>query len=120
MFVVDDELHVRVLLVRMLANLGLVATAATNGHELLRLLATVPPGEGVMVFVDLTMPELDGPELTRRIRAQRPDTRIVLMSGHTEDHLLQVSERLHPDAVLAKPFRADQLEQVLATADAGG
>jgi signal transduction histidine kinase/ActR/RegA family two-component response regulator len=116
MFVVDDEAHVRVLLVRMLANLGRTATAVADGHELLRLLATLPTDETVTVFVDLTMPEMDGAEVTRRIRAQRPGTRIVLISGHTEDHLMQVSETLQPDGVLAKPFRADLLAQVLQRA----
>ena len=116
MFVVDDEAHVRVLLVRMLANLGRTATAVADGHELLRQLATVPVDEPVTVFVDLTMPEMDGAEVTRRIRAQRPGTRIVLISGHTEDHLMQASETLQPDGVLAKPFRADLLEQVLQRA----
>jgi signal transduction histidine kinase/CheY-like chemotaxis protein len=115
-FVVDDEPLVGALLVRMLASLGRTAVAFADGQELLRQLALVPAAAPVTVFVDLTMPDLDGLEVARRIRSQRPNARVVLMSGHTADHLEQVGEALRPDAVLAKPFRLDVLRRVLEVA----
>ena len=37
------------------------------------------------IFVDLMMPRLNGLELTRRIKEERPQTKILLISAYTED-----------------------------------
>ena len=51
------------------------------------------------------------PELLRRLRAQRPDTRILLMSGYSQEAVFH-NEIVDPDtAFLAKPFTARQLTQ---------
>lgn len=114
--VVDDEPTVGQLLVRMLASLGRAAVHQASGAKALECVAELPRDRELVVFVDLTMPEMDGAELIRRLRALRPDVRIVLMSGHTTDMLEQASLDQAPEAVLSKPFQLAAVRAALASA----
>ena len=114
--VVDDEPTVGQLLVRMLASLGRAGEYLTSGAKTLERVDELPRDRELVVFVDLTMPEMDGAELIRRLRALRPDVRIVLMSGHTTDMLEQASLDQAPEAVLSKPFQLAAVRAALASA----
>lgn len=62
----------------------------------------------------------EGLHFLARIRAQRPDCRIVLMTGHATEALRTAALGLGASAVLAKPFSYDELEAALASADEMG
>ena len=83
--VADDDLQfreiVRYLLAAASATMTIVGEAA-DGDEALALVRRVRPD---VVITDLVMPRLNGIELTRRIREELPQTRVVLMSSYTED-----------------------------------
>jgi two-component system cell cycle sensor histidine kinase/response regulator CckA len=60
-----------------------------------------------LVVTDIVMPGLDGPELARRLRASRPDVKIVFTSGYADGAL-----RLNQDApvrFLPKPYVIESL-----------
>jgi len=66
------------------------------------------------------MPQMSGPELARRIRELRPRTKVVFMSGYTDDALGHHGV-LDPDIVLlSKPFTPESLMQHLRRALDGG
>ena len=113
--IVDDDVSVGQLLVRMLALFGRQAQFVTSGTQALALLAALPSDAEVVAFVDLTMPEMDGAELIERLRTVHPGIRVVLMSGHTQGHVEFVAAEHRPDAVLAKPFQIAAVQAVLAT-----
>ena len=112
--VVDDDDGVRRVLVGMLQSLGVRPQQFDEGTAALTALATMPAERPIVMFVDLTMPGMEGHEVMRRARVVRPDLRIVLMSGHANSHVDQVARDLDPDAVLAKPFSLDHLRSLLA------
>ena len=56
------------------------------------------------VLLDLTMPRLDGAEVLREIRALNPATRVLIMSGYSEQDILDRLRGLGPIAILHKPF----------------
>ncbi|MBL8739005.1 MAG: response regulator, partial [Planctomycetes bacterium] len=103
--VVDDEPEVGRVLVRMLGMLGHPADCIGSGAEALRWVEAHPRDVALTVFVDLTMPEMDGDELIQRLRLMRADARVVLMSGHTQEIVERAAAAHAPDAVLAKPFQ---------------
>lgn len=78
-FLVDDHALVRTGLRLLLAAQPdfTVVGEAGNGLELLAQLPTIPTD---VVLLDLNMPEMDGPETARQLRAQYPDVRVLALS----------------------------------------
>ncbi len=67
-----------------------------------------------VVLADIRMPFLDGIELTRTILAERPHTRVLLLTGHDEFEYAQAAVRLQVWDFLLKPISSKQLHDVLA------
>jgi len=83
--VVDDDAEFRLLVGSLLKSMGdtiAVVGEARDGEEGLAIIRRERPA---IVIADLVMPRVDGIELTRRIRHELSQTRICLISAHTED-----------------------------------
>jgi two-component system cell cycle sensor histidine kinase/response regulator CckA len=108
--VVDDEDRMGVLVGRMVEKLGYPCAFATSGTEALSLLPQMPKLE--LLVTDLLMPDLDGRDLAKRVRAERPSVAILYMSGYTEKQLGGA-----PDGpLLCKPFHLAELRVALQDA----
>jgi DNA-binding NarL/FixJ family response regulator len=83
--VADDDLQYREIVRYLLAaasdTMTIVGEAA-DGDEALALVLRERPD---IVISDLVMPHLNGIELTKRIRQELPQTKVILMSSYTED-----------------------------------
>lgn len=83
--VVDDDGETRVLvraLLRAMAGSVSIAGEAGDGEAALAVVRRERPA---IVITDLVMPGLNGVELTRCIRQELPETRIILMGSHEDD-----------------------------------
>lgn len=82
--VVDDAAEGRELLCRWLERRGYHPTASSSGAEALRL---VDEGQFDLVLLDLAMPDLDGIEVLRRIRARHSSAElpVLIVTGRTGD-----------------------------------
>lgn len=101
--VVDDEVSLRQLLVRQLRREGYAVLEATYGMEALAVArASKEPIQ--LVLSDIRMPGMLGTELARRLVAEHPTVRVVLMSAHALDDLTTVSDSRGVVQVLTKPF----------------
>ena len=97
--VIDDEAGVRDLMRSILRRAGLKVETAGDGREGVERFRSL--GDAVrIVFVDVTMPELDGREALAAMRAIRSDLTAVLMSGYTPDDLATSGAQ----EFLQKPF----------------
>ncbi len=106
--IVDDEEPVRNVAAAALRRLGLAPIVACDGIEALQLFASQPTPP-LAVLLDLTMPGLSGEETLRRLRAQNPTLRVIVMSGFSEQDTMQRCAALGVDEFMAKPFELTTL-----------
>ena len=112
--VVDDMEGIRVLVSRILSELGYQVIAAATGLEALEQAQKVELHAAV---VDLTMPAMDGITLTNKLRELQPQLPVVLMSGFDMDNVLASQPKISPPpGYLEKPFRIAQLLDALTEA----
>jgi PAS domain S-box-containing protein len=67
------------------------------------------PGRIDLIATDMVMPGLSGREMVGRIRQQRPDVRVLFMSGYTDDAIMQRGVTEPGTAFLQKPFSGEGL-----------
>jgi UDP-3-O-acyl N-acetylglucosamine deacetylase len=118
--VVDDEEQIRTTLRGVLADEGFEVLEASNGRAALELLESVAPR---LAIVDIWMPEVDGIELVRRMRARAPAVPIIVISGHGTIETAVRVIRLGAFDFLEKPFPLEALLHVVGRAlggDKGG
>jgi two-component system cell cycle sensor histidine kinase/response regulator CckA len=98
--VAEDEAVVRNLVRLMLSKEGYAVLTANDGQEALEICeAFKDPIQ--LLLTDINMPRMSGIELAHRVRKQRPEIKIMIMSGETAATILRDNA---PDAFLRKPF----------------
>jgi two-component system, cell cycle sensor histidine kinase and response regulator CckA len=98
---VEDEDSVRHLLRTVLRRDGYTVIEARCGTEALTI-SSQHAGTIDLLMTDLVMPDMNGNELAGRLATLRPDTRVIYMSGYTEQAVLNVlTDRA---TFLQKPF----------------
>ena len=100
----EDEAMLRVIAVEMLEDAGFRVFEAIDGVEALELLKAYP--EISLLVSDIKMPRMDGYALVEAGLAFKPDLKVLLMTGYSQDpppHILKVVQILH------KPFNLEKL-----------
>ena len=117
--VVEDEDQVRKLESEVLRARGYVVLEARDGREALSV-CKAHQGKIDLLLSDVVMPELGGRELAERVLATRPDTKLLFMSGHTQDVILKKGVKAGTP-FLQKPFAPNALaDKVRAVLDSRG
>ncbi|MEM1360208.1 MAG: ATP-binding protein [Pseudomonadota bacterium] len=105
---VEDEAPVRAFAARALRLRGYTVLEAENAEQALERLAD--QSLIVDIFVtDVVMPGLDGPSWVREALKDRPDTKVVFVSGYAEDALADQQARIPNSVFLPKPFSLKDL-----------
>ena len=110
--VVDDEEGVREVATQYLTSRGYSVLAAESATRALELAAAHPGAIHVLV-TDAVMPGMNGPALAKKLIGQRPETKVLYMSGYAEDTSLLEEARDRGEAFLQKPFGLDTLAERL-------
>jgi PAS domain S-box-containing protein len=109
--VVEDNEMLRVLLLRQLETLGYVALEAGNAVEALAIIDAGVPID--LLFTDIVMPGgMNGDTLAREALARRPGLKVLLTSGFPGE-TLNGEDALQDTALLAKPYRIQELARRL-------
>jgi len=104
---VEDDDAVRLLTRQLLEHFGYEVADAPSASRALEIYASADPPFRLLV-TDVSMPEMDGIELVRRLRRVDPALRALLFTGYSEE-LSRHPADLHGVPVLAKPFSAEAL-----------
>ena len=108
LLLVEDEEGVRKLLTHVLHKRGYKVLEASDGEEALRLFER--RGADIhLVLTDMVMPHMSGRQFGERLRALRPDLKIIYMSGYTDDVLVRTGALGPGMSFLQKPLRPEVL-----------
>jgi two-component system, response regulator YesN len=114
--IVDDEFNIRDGLVHAVPwdSIGVkVVAEARDGNEALELARETRPD---VVVTDISMDEMDGLEFATRLLAERPRTKIIILSGYGEFSYAQKALQLRVSAYLLKPVTPEDLLDQVADA----
>jgi DNA-binding NarL/FixJ family response regulator len=116
--VADDQSAVREGLVLLLGTLpGIVVTGqAADGDAAVDLVASVRPQVALM---DLNMPKCDGVAATRRITADHPDTRVVVLTTYADDESIISALQAGALGYLTKDATRAEIGRAVVAAAAG-
>jgi PAS domain S-box-containing protein len=111
--IVDDNAHNRALLQKLLIPAGFVVEEARDGQEALATFARWSPH---VILMDMRMPNMDGYEATRRLKATEAGqaTPIIAVTASAFAEAEQAIRNAGVDAYIRKPFREESLFAALA------
>ncbi len=111
--VVDDEEILRSLLEKILRKEGYEVLLAPGGADALRILEA----NHVDIMVsDIKMPEMDGFELLKAIKAVKPDVGVIMMTGYADAYSVKDALLLGADDYITKPFKSFEISMVIERA----
>jgi DNA-binding NtrC family response regulator len=108
--VIDDDKEISDNLARYLAQCGYKVTNTYTGKEGLALIDQQHPR---IALVDFKLPDINGIELLKSIKAASPETIIILISGYTTIDTAAEAIKNGAYDFMAKPFNFDELERTL-------
>ena len=104
----EDEEVVRQVTRRMLEMKGYTVLEAAGGSAALAL-SEKHRGAIQLLLTDVLMPEMSGKNLAQRLALRRPETKVLFMSGHTENAIVHHGLLKPGIAFIQKPFRLEAL-----------
>ena len=106
--IAEDQRMVRELLAALLARESdfAIVGEASNGREAIELAQTLRPD---LLVLDISLPELDGIEVARRLKKSQPEMKILALSIHAERRLVQAMLRTGADGYLVKTSAVTEL-----------
>ncbi len=108
--VVDDELLIRDLLYDFFTNQGWEISIAEDGQKAIDFLKN---REYDIILTDLKMPDMNGMDLTGRIRSLHSDLPVIIMTGYPSLDSALEALRFKVDDYIIKPFNVNQLFKVV-------
>jgi DNA-binding NarL/FixJ family response regulator len=110
--IADDQRAVReglAMLVGLTDDIQVIGTAA-NGLEAVHLATELQPD---VVLMDLRMPEMEGAEATRAIRAAQPETHVLVLTTYADDDSLFPALQAGAHGYLTKDASAEEIERAI-------
>lgn len=110
LLVVDDEPIVGKRLQQVFSKIGFAIETYTEPAAAMAAMAARPFD---IVVTDLKMEGMDGLEVLRRVKAMNPAVRVIIITGYASPDTAELAQQQGVFEFLAKPFRLDELKQVI-------
>jgi len=108
--IAEDEAELREYLAEYIGLLFKHVITAKCGHDAYMKYLDKKPD---IILADINMPNLDGLSVISRIRERDSDTKIIIMSAHSEKEKLFQAIKLQLVTYLVKPIKTDELKEIL-------
>jgi len=109
---VDDSPMIHALLRKALEKNGYeVCGDANNGKEAVDMYNQLKPD---LIFMDITMPIMDGIEASTIIKAANPSAQIIMLSAMGDEEITTQAKNIGVDVFLKKPFKEDKVISAIA------
>ena len=111
--IVDDQTSIRAILRNSLAQLGIInVSERKNGKDALEYLSENSVN---LIISDFNMPEMNGLELLRAVRAnpKTAKTAFIILTGEASKELVQEAVKAGVNNFLAKPYTVGKLKAVM-------
>ncbi len=110
LLVVDDESIVGKRLKQVFSKIGFEVETYTEAAPAMAAMAEKPFD---IVVTDLKMDGMDGMEVLKRVRDINPRTQVIIITGYASPATAELAQQQGVFEFLAKPFRLDELKQVI-------
>jgi two-component system cell cycle response regulator CpdR len=107
--IIDDEPYILLMLKKMLERAGYEVDLASNGREGMELFEK---DSADLVITDIIMPDKEGLEIILEMKKQRPELKIIAISGGgriSPESYLECARHFGAEKVFQKPFRQKEL-----------
>ena len=104
--VVEDEPTLLDIVCESLERHGYTTIKTISAHKAIELLSQ---NNIDMLITDVIMPEMGGGLLAKTLKEQKPDLKVLFMSGYTDDAVLKHGVKISENAFIQKPFNSKQL-----------
>jgi YesN/AraC family two-component response regulator len=113
--VVEDEGVANELLSSTFKNFFSEVSSAFNGKEALEMYERLQPD---IIFVDIVMPEMDGIELSRKLREMNPNQIIIVISASNDIQKISESIEIGVNSFIQKPIDTKKIIELLSNVTA--
>ena len=109
--IVDDAAFMRMMIKDILQKNGYeVVGEAANGLQAVELYKTHKPD---LVTMDITMPEMDGIEAVKAIKAIEPNAKVIMCSAMGQQSMVMDAIKAGAKDFIVKPFQADRVLEAI-------
>ena len=108
LLIVDDEMDIREFAKRFFSKRNINVLTASDGIEALETVEREKPD---MVLLDITMPRMSGLEVLKRLRANRNDVDVVMVTGASDEESINEANSWGIKGYVHKPLILEELEK---------
>ncbi len=108
--VVDDDTGLQAMFKLFLKKQGFARVIVGNGKD---ALAALKKQKFEFCFLDLQLPDITGDQIYKEARKLQPELPVVIITGYPDSQMMENILKLGPVAMLRKPLRVPDLQQVL-------
>ena len=109
---IDDEISIAKFGKRFLEEMGYIVKAVTSSIKALEIFQNYPK-EFDLVITDMTMPEMMGDKLAKKIKLIRPDIPIIMCTGYHKKVANKEVTEIGVDAIVSKPLQLETLSKTI-------
>jgi len=108
--VVDDEPHIREVMLKLLETEGYETMTADSGDAALQIMPDFQPQ---LVFLDIRMPDMDGIQCLRNIKESESDAEVIMISGFATMDMARRCLEIGAFDYIGKPLTFDHIRDVI-------